>query len=274
MTKKKQKAVAEGIVLNKYLAHAGIDSRRKTVELIKNEMIRINGKIVVDPAHRVMPKDHVKVGNKLVSAEARIYILLNKPVGFVTTVADEQGRPTVMSLLDRSIKARLYPVGRLDRDTTGLLMLTNDGELTQRLAHPRFEVQKVYRILLDKPLEHTHLEEIKDGVRLSDGRVKVDRVAPMQGSRGKAIIVTLHSGRYRVVRRLFEHFGYVVKALDRFKFADLTQDDLSIGNWRHLTPHEVAQFTQTKHDGCCASDDASAPVGQASSSLVEMVTHQ
>ena len=268
MKQRKQRTVPEGIVLNKYLAHAGIDSRRKTVELIKNEMIRINGKIVVDPAHRVMPKDHVKVGNKLVAAEARIYILLNKPVGFVTTVADEQGRPTVMSLLDRSIKARLYPVGRLDRDTTGLLMLTNDGELTQRLAHPRFEVQKVYRVLLDKPLEHEHLEEIKADVRLSDGRVRVDRIAPMQGSRGK----TLHSGRYRVVRRLFEHFGYVVKALDRFKFADLTQDGLSIGNWRHLTPHEVTHFTQTKHDGCCAGDEASTKAHEvASSSLLEAV---
>lgn len=254
MKQRKQKTALEGIVLNKYLAHAGIDSRRKTVELIKDEMIRINGKIVTDPAYRVMPKDHVKVGNKLVSAEARTYILLNKPVGFVTTVSDDKGRPTVMSLLPRTIKARLYPVGRLDRDTTGLLLMTNDGELTQRLAHPRFEVQKVYRVLLDKPLEHAHLEEIKAGVRLSDGRVYVDRVAPMSGTRAKAVIVTLHSGRYRVVRRLFEHFGYEVKALDRFKFADLTQDDLSVGMWRHLTPHEVAQFTGAKHTACCVAE--------------------
>lgn len=253
----KQRAVPEGVVLNKYLAHAGIDSRRKTVELIKNEMIRINGKIVTDPAHRVMPKDHVKVGNKLVSAEARTYILLNKPTGFVTTVSDEKGRPTVMSLLDRSIKARLYPVGRLDRDTTGLLLLTNDGQFTQQLAHPRFEVQKVYRVLLNKPLEHAHLEEIKAGVRLPDGRVHVDRVAPMHGTRAKAVIITIHSGRYRVVRRLFEQLGYEVRALDRFRFAELTQENLPVGTWRYLTAHEIAQLTRAKHDACCGTDQAS-----------------
>lgn len=254
---KQQHSVAEGIVLNKYLAHAGIDSRRKTVDLIKNGMIRVNGKIITDPSYKVIQKDHVKVGNKLVATENRIYILLNKPSGFVTTVSDDKRRPTVMSLIDMKGKARLYPVGRLDRDTTGLLLITNDGELTQRLAHPSHEVQKVYRILLDKTLEHEHLEEIKAGVRLSDGRVYVDHVAPMHGTHGRAVTVTLHSGRYRVVRRLFEHFGYVVKALDRSKFSKLTQYGLTVGNWRHLTAEEILYFSHVKHDKSCKAPEAS-----------------
>lgn len=240
----KQRTASEGVVLNKYLAHAGIDSRRKTVDLIKNEMIRVNGKVIIDPSYKVMPKDHVKVGNKLVHAESPVYILLHKPVGFVTTVSDDKQRPTVMSLIDMKDKARLYPVGRLDRDTTGLLLITNDGALTQRLAHPKHEVQKVYRILLDKPLEHTHLEEIRTGVRLSDGRVYVDHVAPMHGTHARAVTVTLHSGRYRVVRRLFEHFGYVVKALDRYKFSKLTQQGLPAGAWRYLTAEEITDLTK------------------------------
>lgn len=254
MKKIKDPSQSVGVVLNKYLAHAGVASRRKTVELIAEGVVKVNGVVITDPSYKVQPKDHVKVGSKLVKAESRVYVLLNKPSGFVSTVSDDKNRPTVLSLLGNLIKARLYPVGRLDRDTTGLLLLTNDGELTQRLAHPRHEVQKVYRVLLDKPLEHNHLNEIRDGVRLPDGRVRVDRVAPMQGSRSKIVIVTLHSGRYRVVRRLFEHFGYVVRALDRTKFADLTQEDLPIGRWRHLTAHEIAQFTRTKNGACCEAE--------------------
>jgi 23S rRNA pseudouridine2605 synthase len=238
----------EGIVLNKYLAHAGIDSRRKTVELIKSGMIRVNGQVITDPSYKVIEKDHVKVGNRLVAAESRMYILLNKPVGFVSTVSDDKNRPTVLSLIDVKTKARLYPVGRLDKDTTGLLVMTNDGELTQRLAHPSYEVQKSYRIFLDKPLEHEHLETIKEGVRLIDGRVRVDHIAPMHGTHARAVTVTLHSGRYRVVRRLFEHFGYVVKALDRYKFSQLTQQGLAVGHWRYLTPQEIESFRDTKRD--------------------------
>ncbi len=224
--------------LNKFISHAGICSRRKADVLIKSGKVFVNNQIVKEPFYKVESTDEVIVDGKLIKEEHKVYILLNKPKGYVTTVADEQGRKTVLDLI-KGVSVRLYPVGRLDINTTGVLVLTNDGELTNRLSHPKYEVRKTYLITLDRLLIREDLLKIRNGVKLEDGLLKVDKIfLPTKST----IEVTLHSGRNRIIRRLFEHLGYKVTTLDRIGYAALSKGSLSIGKWRHLSKIEVSSL--------------------------------
>lgn len=225
--------------LNKFLAHAGIASRRKSVELIEQGAVRVNNTVIKKPSYMVQAHDVVTVHGKRVIKQEALYILLNKPTGFITTVTDEQGRLTVLDLLKQQIKQRLYPVGRLDRNTTGLLLLTNDGELAHQLAHPRYQIKKVYQITLHKRLTAEDRQRIITGITLPDGPVKIDRISHPLGPDKNIIRLTLHSGKYRIVRRLFEHIGYKIKKLERIQYAFLTKRDLPSGAWRRLTKKEI-----------------------------------
>jgi 23S rRNA pseudouridine2605 synthase len=226
--------------LSKFIAQAGVCSRRQAVALIKEGSVKINGVVTTEPATRVSEEAVVKVGSKVIhKAENKAYILLNKPRNYVTTVSDDEGRQTVMDLLVGAPRVRLYPVGRLDRNTSGLLIMTNDGDLAQALSHPSNEVKKIYKVLLEAPLHEGQIKAILHGIRLSDGPVRVDTltVDPVDPRRA---IIKLHSGKYRVIRRIFEYFGHTVKKLDRLNYAGLTQKDLPVGRWRFLQPKEVA----------------------------------
>lgn len=225
--------------LNKFLAHAAVASRRKAVELIKQGLVYVNNKVVKEPGYVVQEHDIVTVQGKRVSVQEPLYILLNKPAGYITTTSDEEGRATVMDLLGKSFKERLYPVGRLDRNTTGLLLLTNDGALSNQLAHPRNEVTKVYQVILDKTLQEQDRQRIIKGIRLEDGIVDVDRISHPLGPQKNSVRLTLHSGKYRVVRRLFEALGYRVKKLDRVAYAMLSKRGLPLGLWRRLSKKEI-----------------------------------
>lgn len=230
----------DGQTLNVFLAYAGIASRRKAAELIKDGVVKVNGKVETNPAYRVQEDDAVKVRNKLIAREGKIYIVMNKPLGIVTTVSDEKGRRTVIDLLGNKVKERVYPVGRLDYNTTGLLLLTNDGELTQRLAHPKYEVAKEYAVTLHKTLLEKDRKDLKKGVRLKDGsRIKVDGMSPTYGAEKNMVRVTLHSGKYRVIRRLFESLGYFVDKLDRISYGGISKRGLPVGHWRFLTLKEI-----------------------------------
>jgi len=201
--------------LSKYLAQAGVASRRKVVDIIKSKVVTVNGIVISEPGFKINLNDCVRVSNNIVRAESKVYILLNKPKNCITTVSDDLGRHGVIDLISDEIKQRVYPVGRLDRNTTGLLVLTNDGELALKLSHPRFEVEKVYHLLLDKAFTRNDMKKILSGVELEDGVIKVDE-ANFFPDRPKAnVMVVLHSGKDHMVPRLFEHLGYGVEKIDR-----------------------------------------------------------
>jgi len=240
MDKKNNKAFM--MPLNKYLSFAGICSRRKAVEFIKAGLVKVNGEVVKIPERRVADDDKVQFKNKLIVPDKKIYVLLNKPKDYVTTLSDQQDRKTVMDLVGGATKKRIYPVGRLDRATTGLLLITNDGQLTQKLAHPKYEVKKVYAVVLNRPLKFDDLKQIHDGVKLKDGATKVDRIHHVVGKSKTHVKVELHSGKNRIVRRLFEHFGYGVVKLDRINYAGLTKRGIKLGQWRLLTSAEIKQL--------------------------------
>jgi 23S rRNA pseudouridine2605 synthase len=229
------------IRLNKYIANAGIASRREADDLIEAGVISVNGEIITTLGYKVKPGDVVKYNDSKLHSEKLVYLLLNKPKDYITTVEDTHDRKTVMSLVANAVKERIYPVGRLDRNTTGLLIFTNDGDLARKLTHPSFQAQKIYEVHLDKNLKPEHFEEIEKGIKLEDGFIKPDEISYSQESR--AIIgVELHSGRNRIVRRRFEHFGYRIKKLDRVVYASLTKKNLPRGKWRFLLPVEVANL--------------------------------
>lgn len=230
--------------LNAYIAHAGICSRRKAVALVMSGVVTVNNFVVDDPAYDVRPQDHVAVNKKPIKVEEKIYILLNKPKGVVTTAADERGRATVIDLISSSIKERVYPIGRLDKDTTGLLLLTNDGELAQLLAHPRYEVAKTYQVTLSRDISDTDVDRIKKGVYLEDGKVKADAISFCAPGYRRAVRIVIHSGKKRIVRRLFEQLGYRVKTLHRVAYAGLTLKGLAAGSWRHLTSRELEKLVK------------------------------
>ena len=229
------------IRLNKYISNSGICSRRKADEFIAQGEVQVNGKVVLEMGYKVQPKDVVIFKGKQVRNENKIYILLNKPKDFITTTSDEKGRKTVMELVKQIAKeARLYPIGRLDRNTTGLLILTNDGELTQKLSHPSSNITKVYQAELDKPIIPEDLEAIRAGVELEDGIAQVDEIDITEPQVDAHFVgIAIHSGKNRIVRRIFEHFGYEVKRLDRVSYAGLTKKDLPRGKWRYLTEREL-----------------------------------
>jgi 23S rRNA pseudouridine2605 synthase len=230
----------DSIRLNKFISNAGICSRREADELIKAGAVTVNGKVVTEMGYKIKRTDLVNYGGQGLKPERQVYILLNKPKDYITTSDDPQERRTVMELIKGACKERVYPVGRLDRNTTGLLLLTNDGELTDKITHPSFKQKKIYHVELDKPVKREHLKAIQEGVELEDGFIKADEADYVEDDASKKEIgITLHSGRNRIVRRIFEHFEYKVKKLDRVYFAGLTKKDLARGRWRFLTPMEV-----------------------------------
>lgn len=226
--------------LNKFIAHAGVAARRDAAELVKKGQVKVNGKQILEPGFKVSDKDDVSVnGKKIFLQKNLVYILLNKPKDYITTTDDPQGRKTVLDLIRHSTGERIYPVGRLDRNTSGVLLLTNDGELAQKLTHPSNEVKKIYQVTLNKPLEKKDFEAILKGVLLEDGKASVDLLAYSDLKDKTQVGVELHSGRNRIVRRIFEHLGYDVKNLDRVTFAGLTKKNVERGKWRFLTEKEI-----------------------------------
>lgn len=229
--------------LNKYIANAGICSRREADVLIETGAITVNGKIVSELGYKVSATDIVAYGGQGIRREKSVYILLNKPKDYITTADDPLERKTVMHLIKGACKERVYPVGRLDRNSTGLLIMTNDGELTKKLTHPRYEKKKIYHIELDRPLTKDDMQKILEGVELEDGMVHVDEISYVTGAASKKEVgIELHSGKNRVIRRIFEHLSYDVKKLDRVYFAGLSKKDLPRGRWRFLTDREVAML--------------------------------
>jgi len=226
--------------LNKFLAHCGVASRRDAAILIADGKVKVNGKEVMEPGYKVQPTDEVKFNNrKLFVTKNLVYILLNKPKDYITTNDDPQGRKTVLQLVKTATTERVYPIGRLDRNTSGVLLLTNDGDLTQKLSHPSYEIRKLYEVKLDKPLIKADFDRILKGLVLEDGPISVDSLA-YADSRDKSIIgIEIHSGRNRIVRRIFEHLGYDVKGLDRVMFAGLTKKNVERGKWRFLSEKEI-----------------------------------
>lgn len=232
--------------LNRYIANCGVCSRRDADLLIQQGKIKVNQKVVREMGYRVSPGDKVHYGKKQLRREDFVYVLLNKPKDFITTTEDTHGRKTVMDLVRKAASERLYPVGRLDRQTTGLLILTNDGELAARLSHPSFETKKIYKVVLDKPITKHHFNEICEGITLEDGPVQADDLALLSNDR-KEVGIELHLGRNRIVRRIFEHFGYHIKSLDRVVYAGLDKANLPRGKWRYLSRKEVGLLKKLRH---------------------------
>jgi 23S rRNA pseudouridine2605 synthase len=232
--------VKEQMPLNKYLAHAGVAARREAANMVKEGLVQVNGVVVTEPGHKVLPSDQVKFkGKPIKPTRDFVYILLNKPKDYITTMRDPQKRKTVMDIVRSATRERIFPVGRLDRNTTGVLLLTNDGDLAQTLSHPSNEIKKVYHVQLDRPLEKNHFEVLLKGVELEDGFATVDVLAYADLKDKTQIGVEIHSGKNRIVRRLFEHFKYDVKGLDRVFFAGMTKKNVDRGKWRFLTEKEI-----------------------------------
>ena len=228
-----------GVRLNKYIAHSGLCSRRTADEWIAAGKILVNDEVVHEMGFRVQRSDEVKYEGNVVLPVRKIYVLVNKPKDMITTTDDPEGRKTVMDLVAGATEERLYPVGRLDRNTTGLLLLTNDGELAQKMSHPSYEVNKIYHVTLDKPFSKNDLRTLLEGIELEDGAAKVDDAYYLDDIDKSQLAVRLHIGRNRIVRRLFEHLGYQVEKLDRVQYASLTKKDLLRGKWRFLSDKEV-----------------------------------
>jgi 23S rRNA pseudouridine2605 synthase len=234
------KQPATEMPLNKFIAHAGICGRREAAVLVKEGKIKVNNDFVYEPGFKVTSSDKVVFNNKQLHLQKNlVYILLNKPKDYITTAKDTHDRKTVFDLITHATDERVYPVGRLDRNTTGVLLITNDGELTQKLTHPSFEVKKVYEVKLDKALQKKDAEAILNGIELEDGFIKADAVGYTDSKDKSLIGIEIHSGKNRIVRRMFEHLGYDVKGLDRVLFANLTKKNVDRGKWRFLNEKEV-----------------------------------
>jgi 23S rRNA pseudouridine2605 synthase len=239
----KERNESEGIRLNKYIANAGICSRREADDLIASGVVQVNGKTITEMGFRVKPTDIIKYGGQTLKKERLVYLILNKPKDYITTVDDPEKRRTVLELVQDACRERIYPVGRLDRSTTGLLMFTNDGELTKKMTHPRYGVRKIYHVELDKPLKRQDLDKIAGGLELEDGEIHVDEISYVGDQVDKRQVgVEIHSGKNRIVRRIFESLGYNVRKLDRVMFGPLTKKDLPRGRWRFLTEAEVGML--------------------------------
>lgn len=231
--------------LNKYIANSGMGSRREADEMIKKGLISVNGITITEMGHKVKQGDVVRYEDKVLKAEKPVYVLLNKPKGFITTTSDPKERKTVMNLVANACKERLYPVGRLDRNTTGLLLLTNDGELAEKLTHPSYNTKKIYKVELDRALTKNDFQKILEGVRLEEGKAMVDDLAITSDDK-KTVGIELHIGWNRIVRRIFESLEYEVVKLDRVIFAGLDKKDLPRGEWRFLKPEEVVRLKHFK----------------------------
>jgi len=225
--------------LNRYLAMSGICSRRQADSYITEGLVSVNGETVTELGVKVSPDDVVKFNGERISAEKKVYILLNKPKDYITTAKDDQGRKTVYNLIREACRERVFPVGRLDRNSMGVLLLTNDGELASRLAHPKYNKKKVYHVFLDKSLKPSDFEKIVTGITLHDGFIKADELSYVSPATHSEVGIEIHSGKNRIVRRIFEHLGYKVLKLDRVFFAGLTKKNLQRGKWRFLTEKEI-----------------------------------
>ena len=231
------------IRLNRYIANAGICSRRKADELIEAGVVAVNGVVISELGHKIDPiKDEIRYNGELLKREKMVYVLLNKPKDYITTTEDPQERRTVMHLVEKASRERIYPIGRLDRNTTGLLLMTNDGDLADKLSHPRSNITKLYQVELSKPLAQGDMNKIQYGLELEDGAIKPDAISYVQGGTKREIGIQIHSGKNRIVRRIFEHLGYEVVKLDRVIYAGLTKKDLTRGRWRYLDEKEVIQL--------------------------------
>ena len=230
----------EQMPLNKYIAHAGTCGRREAAELVKSGHITVNGDTVLEPGYKVQYKDVVRLKGKVLQLQVTpVYILLNKPKDYICTANDPEGRKTVLDIIKNATTQRMFPVGRLDRNTTGVLILTNDGDLAQKLTHPSYEIKKIYEVTLDKPVTKADLETIATGIELEDGFIAADAVSYLSNTSKNVIGIEIHSGRNRIVRRIFEHLGYDVRHLDRVMFANLTKKNVDRGKWRFLAEKEV-----------------------------------
>lgn len=231
-----------GIRLNKYIANSGVCSRREADTYIEHGSVEVNGKLVTEMGYKVQPDDIVRFDGTSITPEQKRYILLNKPKNYITTMDDDRGRKTVMELISNASKERIYPVGRLDRNTTGLLLFTNDGDLAKKLTHPKHNVRKLYHASLDRKLELRDLEKLRGEVIIEGRKVFIDAVSYVDGQPKSEIGIEIHSGRNRIVRKIFEHVGYKVNKLDRVIFAELTKRNLPRGRWRELTNLEVSNL--------------------------------
>ena len=231
------------IRLNRYIANAGICSRRKADELIEAGVVSVNGEVVSELGHKIDPiKDEIRYNGELLKREKMVYVLLNKPKDYITTTEDPQERRTVMHLVEKASRERIYPIGRLDRNTTGLLLMTNDGDLADKLSHPRSNITKLYQVELSKALAQGDMNKIQYGLELEDGLIKPDSISYVTGGTKREIGIQIHSGKNRIVRRIFEHLGYEVVKLDRVIYAGLTKKDLTRGRWRYLDEKEIIQL--------------------------------
>lgn len=236
----------EEVRLNRYIANSGICSRREADSLIEQGLVTVNGKVVTELGSKVVPGDEVKVDGRRITPEKPVYIVLNKPKGYITSTSDPEGRATVLDLIDLPGKERIYPIGRLDRNTTGVLLLTNDGELAQKLMHPSFEIKKVYRVKLDKKPSKDHMLAWVNGINLEDGFMAFEQCGFVDKEEDDILGVEIHSGRNRIVRRMFEHFGYEVVALDRVLLGDFDHLKLGRGKWRFLNEKEIRYVERLK----------------------------
>ncbi|NCW11738.1 MAG: rRNA pseudouridine synthase [Chitinophagia bacterium] len=230
----------EQMPLNKYIAHAGISGRREAAEMVKSGHVTVNGDTILEPGYKVQYKDVVRLKGKVLQLQVTpVYILLNKPKDYICTANDPEGRKTVLDIIKNATTQRMFPVGRLDRNTTGVLLLTNDGDLAQKLTHPSYEIKKIYEVTLDKPVTKADMEAIAAGVQLEDGFIAADAVSYLSNTSKNVIGIEIHSGRNRIVRRIFEHLGYDVRHLDRVMFANMTKKNVDRGKWRFLSEKEV-----------------------------------
>ena len=231
-----------GIRLNKFISNSGICSRREADTYIEHGSVTVNGNLVTEMGYKVQPNDDVRFDGTSISPEKKKYVLLNKPKNYITTMDDERGRKTVMELVSNAAKERIYPVGRLDRMTTGLLLFTNDGELAKKLTHPKHDVKKLYHASLDKKLDLKDLQKLRGEVIIEGKKVFIDAVSYVEGQSKTEVGIEIHSGRNRIVRKIFEHVGYKVVKLDRVLFAGLTKKNLPRGRWRELTKQELTNL--------------------------------
>jgi 23S rRNA pseudouridine2605 synthase len=236
----------DSIRLNKYLSNAGVCSRRDADVLIQTGVVTVNDKIVTEMGYRVALTDKVQYDGETINPETKRYVVLNKPKGFITSIDDPMGRKTVMSLVKKACRERIYPIDRLDKETTGLLFFTNDGDIAKKLTHPQFKAMKLYHVEVSKPVQTEHLEKLMAGIQLEDGKTIFTKAEHVKNGGGREIGVELHSGKTNVVRRAFEAIGYTVVKLDRVKYAGLTKKDLPRGNYRHLSEQEVSYLKMAK----------------------------
>jgi 23S rRNA pseudouridine2605 synthase len=243
------KEISEEIRLNKYISNGGICSRREADTIITDGRVKVNGEVVTTLGHKVLRGDEITVDGKTISATKKVYVLLNKPKDYITTTNDPLQRKTVMDLIGDVDADRVYPVGRLDRNTTGILIFTNDGEMAQALMHPKGNVTKIYSVELSKPIEQKHFYKLQNGIKLFDGMMKPDKIALVDSNDHTKIGVQIHSGRNRVVRRMFEALGYEVLKLDRVIYAGIDKQGLAKGKWRNLTEKEISMLKRTTRLG-------------------------